>query len=495
MATTMQSKAAMLTRHLCNPILAAVALAVVALPGAALTPVAAIDEAFRQKNWAEIERRSLRWAQEINPDVLEVQAMAAAGMTDEAIAAARKSQPWQHPRLLLAAADGSDLPTPRKLEIVKAAFAAAQADAIPSRSRVEGLAQVAIVFARLSADDSAHQAFEAAMANAKLNSRDGAYGILADGLVPVTGTTDAPMWMLDGVASQVGDLPASDEVRVHRALALGYFRVHQTKKANAQLAIALSGAQKLSERREKRVAVQSLARLALDNDELDFARRHGDLDELGVELAVYYARRNEQVKALAEIAKLGSGNLYVSPKQAAALTIINDAIERRATHTAMTYCAMLCQSLGTYEIKVRTRIGQLQAQEGQRDSAKANFLRAKELLPLDPQIAARDVLATLDLALAAEASGLHALAKEAVEAAVEQTMYVSLARRKAERPLSEARSSYALAELGDRAKATEMLLRAWSGTRDLADDYLGGKREKAETLLAIARAARVLAAR
>jgi len=492
MKSTTHPKAANPFRPLCDRICVAMAAALVAIPCAASTLASDLDEAFSQKDWSAIERASLRWAQAINPEPSIVQRLAAAGMTSEAIAAARMAPPWQRPHLLLAAAFGSDLPTSRKHEIVKAAFEAAQAATMPSALRAASMASVAIAYTQLGNEPEAHQAFEAALANAKLNARDGAFGLLTDVLWSPSDELDLPTWMLDGVASHADELPTNDKVPVHRSLAIAYFRARQAGKASAQLDLALCGAQALSDQRGRRVAVQSLARVALDHDLIEFVRQHGDVDGLGVEMAAFYARRNEQAKALAEVAKLGADSLYVSHKGAAALKIINGAMDRHAIDTAMSYCATLCPSLGLEEIKIRTRIGQQQVQLGQRESAKANFVRAKSLLDVNPYLGARDVLATLELAVAAEASGMHALAEDVVAMAVRQTAYVSRPRRKAERPLSEARASRVLSTLGDRAMATQLLMNAWAGTRDLPDKDLGGRAAKAAALVAIGEAARAM---
>jgi hypothetical protein len=128
----------------CSRIVVAVSAVLVAMPVAATTLVDAIDQGVRQKNWAQVERASLRWALEIKSNVSTVRATAAAGMADEAIAAARLARPWEHPSLLVAAARGSDLPAPRKREIIQAAFDAAQADAIRPELRAAALAEVAI---------------------------------------------------------------------------------------------------------------------------------------------------------------------------------------------------------------------------------------------------------------------------------------------------------------------------------------------------------------
>ena len=473
-------------------IAAAVAAALVAMPVAAATLAEAIDQGIRQKHWAEVERASLRWALEIESNVSTVQAAAAAGMADEAIAAARLARPWERPRLLVAAARGSELPAPRKREIILAAFEAARADAVRPELRASALADVAIAFAALGQEADARRTFDAALASARQAASDGAYGLLVGGLALPGGAGEWPIWMLDGVAGQASGVPAGDKVRVHEALAIGYFRLLQPVKARAQLELALAHAQELSERRRRRIAVQSLVTLALHHDEIDFARRHGELGELGAEMAAFLARRNEPAKAIAEVAKLADGNLYVSPRATAAGMIIRGAIDRQSIDEAVSYCAALCPLIGQGEIRVRTRIGELQAKARQLERARGNFSRARALLLFDPFIGASEVQATLDLALAAEAAGMHAVAKETALAAVRQTLYVSLARRKAERPLSEARASQVLSVLGDRAMATEMLVRAWSGTRELPVDHLGGKPAKAETLLAMAKAARAL---
>ena len=148
--------------------------------------------------------------------------------------------------------------------------------------------------------------------------------------------------------------------------------------------------------------------------------------------------------------------------------------------------------MGQEEIRIRTRIGQLQAKAGQLDSARSSFSRARELLLFEPFIGDREVQATLALARATEAAGMHALAKEIALAAVRQTLYVSLARRKAKRPLAEALASELLSGLGDRDLATDLLVRAWSSTMELPVDHVGGRPAKAEALLAVAKAARAL---
>ncbi len=471
----------------------AVAATLVTLTATASTPIQDIDKALRQKNWAGIEHGSLLLAQAIYPNASEVLEMVNAGMADEAIASTRKAQPWQRVPFLLAAASGNALPMPRKLKIVHAAFEVAQSDEIRTPAKVDGLADVALAYARLGANDEAHQAFNAALSNAKSGMREGAYGSLANTVVLQVGAPDTPLWMLDEIASGTKDLPPGEAVMLHRSLAAGYFNLHQVGKAIGQLELALSSAQALSERREKRVAVQSLARLALDHDEMEFARQSGDLNELAGEMAAFYARKNDRARALNEIAKLGPGNLYTSPRQAAVLRIINDALKQGAIDRAVSYCTELCSVLVLEEIRVRTRIGQRQVEAGQRDGARANLLRAKELVRLgDPYIGDRDVLATLDLARAAKASGMQDLAKETVAAAVRQTGYVSLARRGAERPLSEARTSQVLSEFGNRDQAVEMLVRAWSEAKELAESPLGEQPQKAAALVEIAKAARAL---
>jgi hypothetical protein len=120
--------------------------------------------------------------------------------------------------------------------------------------------------------------------------------------------------------------------------------------------------------------------VALHNDEIDIARRHGDLGELGAELAAFFARRNEPAKAMAEVAKLGDGSLYVSPKATAAGMIIRGAIDRQSIDEAVSYCAALCPFIGQGEIRVRTRIGELQAKAGQLESARSNFSRAQVIV-------------------------------------------------------------------------------------------------------------------
>jgi hypothetical protein len=477
---------------ICTRIVFAVVAALVAMPAAAATHADAIDQGIKQMNWAQVERASLRWALEIDPGVSTVQAMAAAGMTDEAMAAARLARPWERPRLMLAAAHGSDLPVPRKRDIVKAAFEAAQDESIRPVARPAALADVAMAFAALGEEAEARRMFDAALASAKQSSRDGAYGALVGGLVLGGNAMQWPMWMLDGIAGQAGAVPASDRVQVHKALAIGYFRHRQPAKARAHLELALAAAQDISERRAKRIAVQLLVGFALDNDEIDIARRQGELGQHGAELAAFFARRNEPAKAVAEVAKLGDGNLYASPRAAAAGAIIWGAIDRQSIDEAVSYCAALCQFMGQGEVRVRTRIGELQAKARQPERARSSFLRAKELLLFGPYIGASEVQATLELALAAEAAGLHAFAKESALDAVRQTLYVSLARRKAERPLAEARASQVLAVLGDRPMATDMLVRAWSGVKEVPVDHLGGKPAKAEALLAMAKAARAL---
>jgi hypothetical protein len=476
----------------CVRVVSTVAAVLAALPAAASTLVHAIDQGIKQKNWTQVERASLRWALEIDPGVSTVQAMAAAGMTDEAMAAARLARPWERPHLMLAAARGSDLPAPRKRDIVKAAFEAAQPDSIRPELKAALLADVALAFAALGEEAEARRAFDTALASAKQASPDGAYGLLVVGLSLPGAAMPWPIWMLDGVAGQASGVPANDKVQVHEALAVGYFRHRQPVKARVHLELAFAAAQDKSERRARRVAVQSLVGVALDNDEIDIARRHGELGELGAEMAAFFARRNEPTKALAEVAKLGDGNLYVSPKAAAAGAVIRGAIDRQSIHEAASYCAALCQFLGLEEVRVRTRVGELQAKARQIENARSSFLRAKELLLFGPYIGAREVQATLELALAAEAAGLHAFAKESALDAVRQTWYVSLARRKAERPLAEARASQVLAVLGDRPMATDLLVRAWSGAREVPVDHLGGKPAKAEALLAMAKAARAL---
>lgn len=493
MTLTNRSKAAKPTGRSWQRSLAAFVAALGVMPVAASTRAAEVDEAFRHRNWTQIERHSVRWALEIHPDVETVQAVAAAGLTGEALAAARTAPVVQRPSLLLAAASGSDLPVQRRLEIVQAAFRAAQDDAMPSVSKAADLGNTAVAFARLGEDASARLAFDAATASANKSSGTSAYGVLIDALLLAAGANGAPpIWMLDGVAARADIGPGSDKVRVHRSLARGYFQVRQVAKAMAQLELALASVKDSSAAGDKRVAVQALARMALRYDAVDFARRHGELGELGGELAAYYARRNERAQALAEVARLGPGSLYVSHRSAAAMTIIGEAIDRRSVDAAVAYCTALCQLIGREEIRVRARLGRLQAQAGQHEGARANFLRARELLPLDPSMDARDVQATLDLAVAAQASGMHALAKETVAAAVQQTGYVSLTRRQSERPLVEARTSHALSELNDRTAATEMLLRAWSAVKALSEDAYGERSEKAKALLAIAKAARVL---
>ncbi|RYE78661.1 MAG: hypothetical protein EOO80_08085 [Oxalobacteraceae bacterium] len=492
MTTIERSKVAKVLGRLHGRIVLGVVATLVALPGAAESSlIARIDEAFRLKDWTEVERGSLRWAQEIDPEVPTVRAMAAAGLNDEAIAAARLARPWQRARLLVAAASGSDLNAARKLEVLETAVEAAQTDALPVVSKASNLANIALAYGRLGEEAKAHRTFDAAIANAEQHSTHGAYGVLTDELLLTTRVQDVPLWMLDGIARHKR-LPTSENVRVHRSLAAGYFRLRQPAKAVAQLEIALSGALDLRELRNRNIAVQSLAKLALDNDAIDFARRHGELDELGVEMSAFHARMNEQGKALAAIARLGSGNLYVAPRAAAALRIINDVVDRHLIDEALHYCALLCKYIGRDEIRIRARIGGMQAQAGQKERAMANFLLAKELLRSGSDMASSDVLTTLELAFAAEASGMHAVAKDVVATAVRQAAYVSLSRRKAERPLSEARTAQALAKLGDVRTATEMLARAWSNTSQLPDDHLGGKRQKAEALLAIAEAARTL---
>ena len=477
---------------LCVRIVFTVAAALAAMPAAASTLVDAIDQAIKQKNWTQVERASLRWALEIDPDVSTVQAMAAGGMTDEAMAAARLARPWNRPSLMLAAARGSDLPAPRKRDIVKAALEAAQADAMRPVWRPSKLADVALAFAALGDEAEAHRTFDAALASAKQSAADGAYGALVRGLVLPRLAKPWTTWMLDGVAGQAGAVPARDKVEVHEALAIGYFQHHQPAKARVHLELALAAAQDISERRARRIAVQLLVGFALDNDEIDIARRYGEPGQHGAEMAAFLARRNQPAKAVAEVAKLGDGNLYVSPRNAAAGVIVWGAIDRQSMDEADSYCAALCQFIGQGEVRVRTRIGELQAKARQPESARSSFLRAKELLLFNPYIGASEVQATLELALAAEAAGLHAFAKESALDAVRQTLYVSLARRKAERPLAEARASQVLAVLGDRPMATDMLVRAWSGAKELPVDHLGGKPAKAEALLAMAKAARAL---
>lgn len=473
-------------------IVVTVAAALLAMPAAASTLVDAIDQGIKRKNWTQVERGSLRWALEIDPGVSTVQAMAAAGMTDEAMAAAHAARPWDRPRLLMATVRGSDLPAPRRRDIVKAAFEAAQAESIRPEMRAKELADVAMAFANLGDEADARRTFDAALASAKRGAADGAYGVLVGGLVLPGGAMQWPIWMLDGVAGQTSEVPASDKVQVHKALAIGYFRHRQPMKARAHLETALAAARDMSERRARRIAIQSLVSIALDHDDIDVARRHGDLRELGAEMAAFFARRNEPAKALAEVAKLGDGNLYVSPKAAAAGAVIRSAIDRQSIGEAVSYCVALCEFMGQEEVRVRIRIGELQAKARQIEHARSSFLRAKALLLFEPYIGAREVQATLELALAAESAGLHALAKESALAAVRQTLYVSLARRKAERPLAEARASQVLSALGDRQMATDMLVRAWSGARDLPVDHLGGKPAKAEALLAMAQAARAV---
>lgn len=493
MTSAIQSTVAKTTLRRFLVVLLAAYTALISIPALASAPFEDIDHAIRAADWAEVRRASLLWAQDIYPDASEVLAIAAASMTDEAVASARKAQPWQRAFFLLAAAEGSDFPVSRKLEIVHAAFEAARSDAIRPSVRVEGLVEVALAYLRLGANVQAHQAFKEALSNAKNGLQDHTYGVLVDTLVSPAGTTNAPLWMLDELNASIRDLPPAEDVRSRRALAAGYFSLHQPEKAVGQLELAISVAKRLGGI-EMRVAMHSLASTALDNDSIEFARQHGDMGELGLEMAAFYARRSEPGKALAEISKLGPGTLYVSPRQSAALTIINEAIDRRAVEQAMFYCKALCSSLVLDEIKVRTRIGRLQVQIGQRDSAKANFMRAKELIRLgDPYVGASDVFATLDLARAAEVSGLHSLATEIGLAAVQQAAYVSLSRRRAERPLAEAHVSQLLCELGVRAKATEMLELAWSDTREITDGYLGWEAQKAKALVAISEAARALA--
>jgi hypothetical protein len=81
------------------------------------------------------------------------------------------------------------------------------------------------------------------------------------------------------------------------------------------------------------------------------------------------------------------------------------------------------------------------------------------------------------------------MAKEIAAAAVLQSASVSLQRRKAERPLAEARIAQTLAVLGENTMAVEMLERAWSNTSGLGEGNYTEKAKKAKVLLAIAEAA------
>lgn len=478
--------------RVCSRIVVAVVAVLVVVPAAATTLVDAIDQGIRQKNWTQVERASLRWALDIGPSAAAVQAAATAGMVDEALAAARLAQPWQRPRLLMAAATASDLPALRKREIIKAAFDAARADAIRPELRAAELADVAMAFFELGEEADARRSFDAALAHAKLSSPEGGYGLLVGALLLPGGGVKWPIWMLDAVAAQASGAPARDKVQVHQALATGYFRLGEGGKARAHLELGFGSARELGEPRARRLAIQALARVALAHDDIDIARRHGEWGELGAELAAFHARRNEPAKALAEVAKLGTGNMYASPRAAAALVVIRGAIDRQSVAAAVSYCNALCPFIGQEEIRIRTRIGQLQARSAQPDSARSSFLRAKELFLFEPFVGAREVQATLDLALATKAAGMHALAKETALAAVRQTLYVSLARRRAERPLAEARASEVLSELGDRDMATDLLVRAWSSTQALPAGPLRDEPTKVEALLGIARAARAL---
>ena len=90
--------------------------------------------------------------------------------------------------------------------------------------------------------------------------------------------------------------------------------------------------------------------------------------------------------------------------------------------------------------------------------------------------------------MAVAESGLRELALEIVAAAARQTTYVSLQRRKAERPLAEARVSQTLFKLDNQKAASEVLERAWSNASGLGEGS-GEKSKKAQALLAIAEAA------
>jgi len=474
--------------------------AMVALVFAAILPVLAstpppdeVDVAFRQRNWPKFEQGVLRQAASTHLGGAQVRAMAAAGMQDEAIQVALMALPLLKPTMLLAVVRGLS-PESGKQKIVDLAFEMARSNEIPAGLRAAAVAEVALMYADLGQDELAHQALDVSIERTRVESASSSYVSLVGMLVPALRKEVAPRWMLDAVVAHAAEVRDNDDkAAFHRDLADGYFRSSVRDKAIAQLARSKAAAQRIGERRRRRVVLNSIARLAIDQGELSLVRNDWYMDEHGPELAVYYARRGEREKALDFISRLPPDGLYMSHRHAASQAVIRDALERGAVEQAAFYCESLSKYLNADEISARSGLGALQAKTGQMKESKVSFSRAKSLLwPSDTNASARDVKMTLDLALLAHAAGMTEIARDVVLAAVQQTDYVSLKRRKAESPLAQARTSQVLAKLGDRAMALELLSRAWSSIKEVPDDYLGGKEMKAEALLEIAAAAKSL---
>lgn len=428
----------------------------------------AVDAAVRQGRWEELRRRALEEAVLLDPSSARtIGALAAAGATDAALAAARRSAPALRTTLLLSVAEqATQLPPRRRLDIVGEAGQSASAAGVLAQIGAGNAIAVALAYAHLGDDTEARQAWQRALAMAAATTPPVAASLvrrMAETSIGET-TNATPEWLLAGLSREVTLLAAgADRGFAHLALAQAWRQRGAQAESLAQLEAAMSAGSSETRRADRQLVLKAAARIAVQWDMPEIALRQVDADALAIEFTAYHARHRDRALALKTLERIGSDGLYVSHRSSAMVAAVQETIARGDAGEAAFYIERFGELLPLTRVDLWVRLARLQAEQGARDSTARTLTQALAVIPDTPDPHAsnrRDVATLLRLTRSLDELGRAAEARTAFAAAARQADYISL-RRNDERAMSRIALARFCTARGDRRLAAAQLRQAW----------------------------------
>jgi len=455
-----------------------------------------IQARVRRGDW-RVYRELMAWAVELDPSEPSIRAVAREGMLDTAVQAVPHTWPVQRASCLIAIATESPaMAVGARLELLRQAFQLAAPSELSVPLGAANLVAVALAFGRLGAEADARRSIDAALAHlAHATRSDNASALwnMARGFASAEG--HVPDWMWAAVANRLPSIAERyEQAHAYLVIAEMHGRAGRHDAFLRYLAHAESAAAEVPDERRRRIVTDSIARSAVNHDELAQGLRIGGANAIGHELAVYYARAGQRAKALDAQARLPEGGLYDSPRGAAAEAIVNQALQSKRADDADFYFNAFSESLTVS--RTAALAGLVDLQSDQRSPAFDR--RARELVELvdsttpSPYTSGRDVEALLVVARTLRRCGMPKAADSALTLAARHLLYM-VRRGSVERAVTTAKLAEALAEQGKHPDAIEHTLRATDLAIAQPVSTQTERKEKAELLLAIVPALRTFA--
>lgn len=343
--------------------------------------------ALKAARWHEATREILLEARENDPnEPMLPKEMAFDGFTSDALDSARMlCRACQSAALVTVVSAPSSMSVEEKEHILNEALAILRSGSREPVWSTDTLTNAALIYSDLGLKAQAHSIFDEAITSATSDPASPSDFDRAAFALANAAPGGVPDWMVSSLEEATRRWPPSaDTALAYRDLAIIRFQKSQPTAALDLMDKALGACSSIANKGQAQAIRASVGRLALDSNQLDFARHRIPAPLIIDAYASFEARNGNKDAALDFLQELPGPTLYVDVRDETLSQIIRDASNRGDFSTAKFFAGKIDPQKTHMQIELWTYIAREEHLKGDLKASEEDFRRILNIVDVMP---------------------------------------------------------------------------------------------------------------